>query len=127
MAPGGYEAVLTGADGQVLARIPFLVLDTAAVPTLSVDQTTVAAGESITVRWENAPGMKWDWVGLYAAGDPDLYNYLGFLYTEAEIAGAVTFDVEALGGELPPGDYMARLMRDDGYVVLAAAPFTIEE
>ena len=101
LSPGPYEAALTGADGEVLARIPFRVLDPAAKPIVRVEQPTVAAGEPITVAWENAPGAKWDWIGLYAAGDPDLYNYLGFLYTSAEIAGTVTFDTEALGGELP--------------------------
>ena len=71
------------------------------------------------------PGTEWDWVGIYATGDSDLYNYLGFLYTEAEPEGSVTFDEEALGEALPPGDYEARLMRDDGYVILATAPFTV--
>jgi endonuclease/exonuclease/phosphatase family metal-dependent hydrolase len=127
LAPGAYEAVLTGADGGELARIPFRVQEPAAKPTLTVDEPSIAAGEPITVNWDNAPGNKWDWVGIYAASDPDLYNYLGFLYTEAEIAGSVVFDEAALGGALEPGDYEARLMRDDGYVVLATAPFTVLE
>lgn len=125
LPPGLYEAALTGADGAVLASIPFHVLAPGAIPSVRVEHPSLAVGEPITVSWENAPGAKWDWIGLYAAGDPDLYTYLGFLYTEAEIAGAVTFDAEALGGELPPGDYEARLMHDDGYVVLATTPFTV--
>jgi len=87
----------------------------------------VAAGEPVTVSWEHAPGYKWDWVGIYAAGDPDLYNYLAFLYTQAEIGGSVVFDEAAFGGALAPGEYEARLMRDDGYVLLASAPFTVTD
>jgi hypothetical protein len=84
-----------------------------------------AAGAPIVIHWANAPGNKWDWIGIYAAGDSDLYNYQGFLYTEAAPEGSVTFDAEALGEALLPGDYETRLMRDDGYVILATAPFTI--
>ncbi len=127
LVPGAYEAVLTGADGGELARIPFRVQEATARPTLSVAEASVAAGEPITVRWEHAPGYKWDWIGIYAAGDPDLYNYLAFLYTKSRIDGSVVFDEAAIGGALEPAEYEARLMRDDGYVLLAMAPFTVTE
>lgn len=125
LAPGGYEAVLLGADDGELARIPFQVRVPGAAPTVTPDKPVYTAGAPIAIRWENAPGNKWDWIGVYAAGDPDLYNYLGFLYTDAALAGTVTFDETAFGAALPPGDYVARLMRDDGYVMLAQAPFTV--
>lgn len=127
LAPGAYEAALTGADGAELARIPFLVRTADATPTVTAAKPVFAPGEPIAIAWDGAPGLKWDWIGIYAAGDPDLYNYLGFLYTKAEFAGEVTFTESELGAALPPGDYEARLMRDDGYVVLAAAPFAVEE
>ena len=125
LSAGDYEAVLTAADGSELARIPFHIQDPNAEPSLSVAGSSVITGTPITVRWENAPGNKWDWVGIYAAGDPDLDNYLAYLYTDAAFAGSVTFAETELGGALPPGEYEARLMRDDGYVVLATAPFTV--
>ena len=126
LAPGGYEAVLLGAEGAALARIPFQVRAPGAAPTVTPDKPVYAAGEPIAIRWDNAPGNKWDWIGVYAADDPDLYNYLGFLYTEAALAGTVTFTEADFGEALPPGDYVARLMRDDGYVVLAEAAFRVE-
>ena len=125
LAPGAYEAALLGADGAELARIPFWVQSPTDIPGLTPQKPVFAAGEPIVINWSNAPGNKWDWIGIYAAGDADLYNYLGYLYTEAEPEGSVTFDEEAFGEILPPGDYEARLMRDDGYVILATAPFTV--
>ncbi|MFT4037658.1 MAG: endonuclease/exonuclease/phosphatase family protein [Thermomicrobiales bacterium] len=124
LEPGAYEAVLLGADGAVIARAPFTLVAPGAQPTLTV-APEVASGDPITATWTGAPGMKFDWVAIYTAGDPDLGNYWAYLYTGAQIAGSVTFDAEALGDALPPGDYEARLLRDDGYVVLATAPFTV--
>ena len=54
---------------------------------------------------EHAPGNKFDWIGIYKAGDPDLYSYLGYLYTNAAVAGSVTFKTEDFGEALPPGEY----------------------
>jgi hypothetical protein len=125
---GEYAAVLIGAEGDELARSPFWALSAEAVATIRTTQDAFAAGEPITVEWENAPGNYWDWIGIYARGDADLYNYWGFLYADAQPVGTVTFDADALGeAMLPPGDYEVRLMRDDWYVVLASAPFTVSE
>jgi hypothetical protein len=54
-----------------------------------------------------------------------LYNYLGFVYTGARVDGSLALDEETLGARLEPGRYDVRLMRDDVYVVLAAARFTV--
>lgn len=122
---GAYDAVLIGADDAERSRTPFNVVAVDARPALSVDHATVPSGEPIDVEWQNAPGMKFDWIAIYAAGDPDLSNYWAYLYTNAEINGSLSFDAGALGGALDPGDYDVRLLQDDGYVVLATAPFTI--
>lgn len=71
------------------------------------------------------PGNKFDWIGIYSATDPDLYNY--YLYTNASVAGAVTFKTEDFGDALAPGEYEARLVRDDACVELAIAKFTVTE
>ncbi len=77
------------------------------------------------MSWSNAPGNKLDWVGIYKAGDPDTYNYYGFLYIGAKPEGEIEFSQGDLYGGLEPGEYEARLMLDDGYAVLASAPFTV--
>jgi endonuclease/exonuclease/phosphatase family metal-dependent hydrolase len=125
LAPGAYEAALVKADGSLAARAPFWVLAPDARPAIATDATSYAAGAAITVTWESAPGNRLDWVGLFSADNPDLYGYAAFLYTGAAVDGSVTFDAEAIGGPLRPGRYVARLMRDDLYVVLAATPFEI--
>ncbi len=129
LPPGEYAAILIGLNDEELSRSQFWVVDPNAIPSVTTEKTTYPAGEPIVASWENAPALRWDWLGIYAAGDPDLYNnYLGFIYTEAAVSGTITFDAEALGDEmLPPGEYVVRLMKDDGYQVLAETGFTITE
>jgi len=128
LPPGEYAAALVDGNGEEISRSQFWVVGQDAVPSISPVQSTYAAGEPIEVSWENAPGYRWDWLGIYEAGDSDLYNYYAFIYTGATVAGTAVFDAEALGeAMLPPGDYEVRLMFDDGYRVLATAPFTVSE
>lgn len=127
LAPGAYLAAVSDANGKRLASVPFWVTDPAAKPGVAVAQASVKSGDPIEVSWSSAPGNKFDWIGIYSATDPDLYNYLGYLYTNASVAGAVTFKTEDFGDALAPGEYEARLMRDDAYVELAIAKFTVTE
>ena len=70
--------------------------------------------------------MKHDWIGVYRAGDPDVYGgYIAYVYTRARVEGSAVVDNKALGKPLPPGDYELRLMREDSYVLLAKAPFSV--
>ena len=117
--------MLIGAEGDALARAPCSVLAPGTQPTLSLPERSVPAGEPIVVEWQNAPGMTFDWIAIYDAGDPDLSNYWACLYTGGERSGSLTFDDVAIGGPLDPGDDEMRLLRDDEYVVLATAPFSV--
>jgi endonuclease/exonuclease/phosphatase family metal-dependent hydrolase len=123
LAPGAYEAVLVDGNGEEHARNQFWLLARDAVPEIRTTQPSFTAAEAITVEWQNAPDNRYDWVGIYPAGESDLYNYLGFLYTEQASSGEVSFS--DLG--LAPGDYEVRLMRDDWYVVLASSTFSVTE
>ncbi len=129
LTPGEYAAILINSENEEMSRSPFHVLERDAVPLVRTDKTTYAPGETITVLWENTPGFRWDWVSIYSLNDPDLYNnYWGYVYTKAAIAGKGVFDAAVLGDEmLPPGDYVVRLLFDDGYQVLAETPFTVGE
>lgn len=124
LSPGAYRAALLAPDGQVLASSPFWVEAPDATPTIEVTGSAFAPGEPIGVRWSNAPANKLDYVGIYEAGDPSLYNYLGFLYTGARPEGELEF-TRGDTGKLAPGQYVANLMLDDGYTILASAPFTV--
>ncbi|MGH6891473.1 MAG: endonuclease/exonuclease/phosphatase family protein, partial [Dongiaceae bacterium] len=125
LAPGRYLAGFTSAAGKRLASAEFWVVDPAAKPEIAVAKASVKSGDPIDVSWKSAPGNKFDWIGIYNADDPDLYNYLGYLYTSATIAGGTSFKTEDFGDPLPPGEYEARLMRDDAYVELAIGKFTV--
>lgn len=118
--------LLNGA-GDEIARSSFWLLEPDAEPQLSVSQGAYASGEPIIVAWENAPANRWDWVGIFPAGDEE-GNYLGYEYTRATVEGQLMLDADVTymsEWPLPPGEYEVRLLLDDGYEVLASAPFTI--
>ncbi len=123
LAPGQYDTLVVDGEGVEYGRNTFWLLARDAVPQVQTEKATYAVGEGITVQWENAPGNRYDWIGIYPADESDLYNYLGFLYAEQASSGQVTFT--DLG--LEPGEYEARLMRDDWYEVLATVRFRVGE
>jgi endonuclease/exonuclease/phosphatase family metal-dependent hydrolase len=125
LAPGAYDAVLLNRRGAELARARFWLLARGASPRMVVGRQVYAPGETIVASWRAAPGDRFDWIGLYRSGDPDQENYLAFAYTGAAIAGSTRFDRATIGGRLRPGSYDVRLMRDDGYVLLATARFRV--
>ena len=127
LEPGEYAAILIDAADVEVSRATFWVTALGAIPSIATDKTTYAPGETITVTWANAPALRWDWIAVYAAGDPDLYNgYYAYLYTQATVAGSALLDAAVLG-DLPPGAYVVRLLLDDGYSVMAATSFTVGE
>ena len=125
--PGAYQVALVGGAGSVLARIPFWVKAPGDGPTVGTGTADYAVGEGIDVSWANAPGERWDWIGIYRRGaDPTIAYYLLWAYTDASIAGSVMMDGAAYGDwPLPAGKYSVYLLRDDGYRLVARADFTI--
>jgi endonuclease/exonuclease/phosphatase family metal-dependent hydrolase len=121
LSAGTYDAVLADAKIQELARTTFYVMAKDAVPELHLEKSDYKSGEAIEVSWRNAPGMKNDWIGIYRAGDPDLYTgYITFIYTGARVEGSAS-----LSQNLEAGDYELRLMREDSYVMLAKTTFSV--
>jgi endonuclease/exonuclease/phosphatase family metal-dependent hydrolase len=116
LRPGRYDALLVTRRNHVLSRSSFWVVRAGAQPRVRAHQR----GRRVRVAWHNAPGYRRDWIGIWKAGDVDLYNdYLTFAYTGATVAGSTTI------GGLKPGRYVARLMKDDGYAELAKTRFTV--
>ena len=127
LGPGSYDVVLLSKNVEEASRSSFWIVDANVTPSVVTDKASYSKGETITVSWENAPAHRWDWLGIYAVSDADLYNYLGFLYTNASVSGSATFDSNVLGeAMLPPGEYEVRLMLDDGYQVLSSSQFSVE-
>ena len=125
IAPGAYDAILLAPDGAEQARTRFSVIPENAKATLTLTSATVRPGADIALDFSGAPGFRFDWVGIYHAGEPSVYNYLGFAYTGARHQGSLRFPADVLYEELTPGAYEARLMFDDHYETLAIAPFTV--
>jgi endonuclease/exonuclease/phosphatase family metal-dependent hydrolase len=139
-APAAYDAVLVNASGQAVARSPFWLYARGAVTTVSTSKSMYKVGEPITVSWTKAPGMKFDWLGVFTAGDnagnPHAStcsagtcgngHYLLFEYTNASIEGSTTFGPASQVGyktwPLGPGTYEIRLLLDDGYRSAASSP-----
>jgi endonuclease/exonuclease/phosphatase family metal-dependent hydrolase len=126
LTPGPWDAVLVDEAGAEKARTRFSVVG-GGQSTLSVATPVVKPGEGLTVSWTGAPGLKYDWLGVYAAGDANLYNYLAFAYTGAVLDGTMTLTPDLYYQALEPGDYVLRLMADDSYVALAEAGFRVAE
>jgi endonuclease/exonuclease/phosphatase family metal-dependent hydrolase len=124
LRPGAYRAGLLDRSGRVLAASPFWIEAPGTRPAIRAARTTFRRGDPIELRYRGAPANKYDWVGIYPAGEPDVYNYLGFLYTGARPSGSITFTESDLG-KLAPGRYRATLMLDDGYSVLARTTFRV--
>lgn len=125
LKPGAYDAVLTTPEGKEAARTQFYVVATDAVPTLATDKSSYAVGESINVSWTAGQGERFEWLGVYAKGEPNVYNYWGYTYTAGHVDGSAVIGSELFGDPLPAGEYQVRLMRDDHYVSEAEASFTV--
>jgi endonuclease/exonuclease/phosphatase family metal-dependent hydrolase len=128
---GRYDVVLRNiATGRTLARSPIWAYERGAPARITTDARRYRAGQDVTVSWDGAPGQHLDWVGLYrcrrTCDQPG--SYLAYRYTRTRIAGSLVFNDAAEPGEgappwpLPPGQYVARLLVDDSYLVVAQTP-----
>lgn len=130
MEAGEYTLTMIGADGSPVATNQLWVRAPGAETELRTSKSTYGVGEPVEVTWADAPGNKWDWIGVYRRdADPNTAWYKNWLYTGATIAGEATIDGRTEGGPwpLPPGEYDAVLLADDSYSELARAPFTVTQ
>ncbi len=126
-APGAYAAALLGPGGRVRSTFPFWVARPGAPPVVRTTKATFATGEAIGVTVKDAPGDRWDWLGIYHRGaNPLVASYLLWGYTHSAVDG--TFSLRPSGifaVPLTPGRYSVYLLRDDLYVKIAGAAFTV--
>ncbi len=127
---GNWKAFLLKNDGyEILAETSFTVLEVGS-SLLHVDKRTYQVGEAISVTFTNGPANAKDWVGIYPAGvtpdgDPGstIWNYVDG--TQGGATGLAAGTVAFPGGLSVPGDYVAFLLRDDGYEVISSESFTV--
>jgi len=124
LRPGAYRAAVLRGNGSVAASYRFWIEAPGTRPAIRSTRSSFARERPIRLRFRGAPANKLDWIGIYRAGEDDLYGYLGFKYAGARPSGRMTFTSTDLG-TLAPGRYRATLMLDDGYSVLADTTFRI--
>lgn len=125
---GSYDVTLTSTDGERLAGTVLALVEPGTAPTMTTDRRTYGVGEPVVVEWADAPGNKWDWLGVYRRGaDPNVAYYKNWAYTGASISGRATIDGDAEGGPwpLPTGEYSIYLLADDSYQKLAGVDFSV--
>ncbi len=122
---GEYDAVLIGRDGRELKRAHFAIVAPGVRASLAALMPRAPSGGAVRVSWANAPGSRFDWIGVFRAGDPGTENYLVSVYTGARFSGETDIPLTATDGPLAPGDYELRLMLDDSPTILARARFAI--
>jgi hypothetical protein len=145
LAPGAYQAVLRSSSGQALSRSSFWLYRPGSITTVTTAKATYKVGAPIRVSWTKAPGMKFDWLGLYSAGESadnkqqttcsaglcGNGHYFLYTYTHNMIEGSTTFDSDSFAGwktwdQIGTGTYQIRLLLDDGYRSAAvSAPFKV--
>jgi len=126
LTPGAYRVALR-TPTTVLSRSRFWLAAPGQGPVVTLAHDVVRTGRPIVVRWANAPGQRWDWIGVYRRGaDPNIDQYLTWFYTDASIQGTERLDAASEGPwPLRPGRYRVYLLADDGYDVLAGADLRI--
>lgn len=125
LAPGNYEAraffnYQNGSPTDYTIRYSSSFSINAAA-TLTTDAPSYTAGSPVTVNWAGIPSpTARDWIQIAQQGST-VYNYFAWQYTGGTAAGSRVFNTT-----LPNGTYIARLLANDGYSVLAtSAAFTV--
>lgn len=125
---GHYRADLVGEN--VRMQREFWILAANAVPEVTVTPRAYAVGEAIPVSWRNAPGYRNDYIAAFAVdGGDNLEDGQAWTYVKSMPNGELILDDNNAewGWPLSPGDYVIRLMKDDGYESLAVSEvFTVE-
>ena len=125
---GESSLTLVTDEGEEVASGQLWVREPGAETEITTSQAKYKQGDPIEIEWTNAPGNKWDWLGVYKQGaDPNIAYYKNWAYTDATIAGEGVIDESAKGGPwpLPPGSYDILLLADDSYAELARTTFTV--
>jgi len=128
LRPGEYAAEIRGAGDDIVARYSFWVVPRGAHPAITTSRATYRVGQPLVVDIRDAPGDRWDWIGVYRRGaDPLVASYISWTYTHATIDGAAALNrrTAQVTWPLAPGSYTVYLLRDDLYVQVARADFTV--
>jgi hypothetical protein len=129
LEPGAYDVVLRDAAGSELARDRTVLVPPGQPPVLVVADATLRGTQALEVAWRFAPGNRYDWLAIYAAGaSAKDAPYLRWRYVDGAVEGSTRIGAGARGPApwpLVPGAYEVRLCLDDSYRCRSSAPFTV--
>ena len=128
---GDWDAYLLLNDGYtILAQTKFRVIDPFQT-FVRPDKRTYTTGESISIAFTNDIGYPKDWIGVYPEDRlPGDGSSLIWAYVDGTQDGTTAFTegvVSFPDGLDAAGNYVAYLLMDDGYTVLASEPFSVQE
>ncbi|MEQ8206819.1 MAG: endonuclease/exonuclease/phosphatase family protein [Woeseia sp.] len=117
---GSYDIVLFDEAGKALGSSSLQIVDEPPAVIMSKDR--YASGEPLVINWRNAPGYRYDWLGVFAVDG--VSEVLVWQHIRAALDGETTVSAASPDGvwPLPPGRYTVRLLLDDSDVVLAETP-----
>lgn len=129
LSPGHYVVSMTRTD-EAKVSSEFWVQHQSATPQVSISGSTFASGESIDITWENGPGYRNDYLSIAKSdSEADYDGGSAWLYVDALPQGKISLNASSVefGWPIAPGDYVLRLVKDDGDEVLAESSiFTIK-
>ena len=127
---GHYLLSMGKSADQLLPQNEFWLLSETDMPTVSVSAASFKPGEPIALSWSNAPGNRNDYAAIYDVDKArDNEDIRAWVYIDALPEGQAVCDGQNLQGQWPlqPGNYVVKLMKDDGYEQLAeSGRFTVE-
>jgi hypothetical protein len=126
---GAYVVYFLKDDGySILASNKLSILELDA-PLLWLDSSIYQTKQAITAYFTNAPGNPKDWVGIYKTGQtPGQINSTIWFYLDGTQAGVDSFtsgSVTFSNGLNAAGDWVAYLLENDGYNILAQEAFKV--
>ncbi|HNP36202.1 MAG TPA: endonuclease/exonuclease/phosphatase family protein [Woeseiaceae bacterium] len=108
--------------GDTVLEARFWILEKNARPFVRIAGTSLKVGERISIAWGNAPGNRNDYLGIVAQEIESGYDAAAtWAYVNAKPSGNISIEARTAEGRwpVPPGRYVVRLCKDDGYEVLA--------
>lgn len=130
LGAGHYRALLASPGKGPPMEREFWVQAPYAHPAIEINGNRFEPGQAIPLLWSNGPGNRNDYIGIYPDGvEPDYESAVAWAYVDALPEGRLSLDKITSSGTwpLPPGRYVARLIKDDGAATLAMSKSFVVE
>jgi hypothetical protein len=106
-------------NGGADTRLITVLKDTGSSAAFSLDRIIYTPEEDVVVRWTEATGGPYDWIGIYKLGDtPGSVPSTSWNYLDGTQVGGGFFPSGSMSfAPFPEGDYFVVLLLNDGYTI----------